>query len=244
MEVCVDNIQSAVNAAAGGASRIELCSALSEGGLTPSLGFFKIVKQVISIPIFVMLRPRRGMDFVYSEEEIKSMMYDALEFRKAGADGFVFGILHENGTVNSPACTEILKIVNPLPTTFHRAFDCVSDPFESLMKIVELGFHRVLTSGQRKTAMEGLETIKRLIGVANDRIIIVPGAGVNENNAYDILSYTGAREIHGSVRRTVTMPFESKTNVAMGATDADNDLLITDAAIVRTIVSIVNQFKK
>lgn len=241
MEVCVDNIQSAINAAAGNASRIELCSALSEGGLTPSLGFFKTVRLLISIPIFVLLRPRRGTDFVYSKEEIDSIAYDALEFKNAGADGFVFGILQRNGTINSVACLKILEIVKPLPTTFHRAFDCVIDPFESLQKIIELGFNRILTSGQGRMALDGLETIKKLISKAEDKIIIVPGAGIDENNAYNILRYTGAKELHGSVRHSVHMPFNGKS-IAVGSADVDNKLLITDVTVVQKIVLIVKQF--
>jgi len=244
MEVCVDNIQSALNAEASGALRIELCSALSEGGLTPSIGLFKTLKDLISIPIFVMLRPRCGMDFVYSKAEVQSMKFDAMEFSKAGADGFVFGILNSDGTVDCQGCSEILKIIKPFgcSVTFHRAFDVLIDPFQSLNQIICLGFDRILTSGQKKSAVEGSEMLRQLIILANDKILIMPGAGVNEKNALDILVATGAKELHGSARRSVRIQFQGGPEGTLSSTDCDNEIFITDKDIVRQIVAIVNQF--
>ncbi len=242
MEVCVDNIQSAINAHAGGAARIELCSSLNDGGLTPSLGFFKTVKQLVTIPIYVMLRPRRGMDFVYSEAEIQSMKYDASEFVNAGAIGFTFGILNEDGTVNTKACEEILEIVRPRHCTFHRAFDCLPRPFDSLNEIIELGFERILTSGQRKSAEEGCKFIEKLVQKADNRIAIVPAAGVNERNVVQIMKETGATQAHGSFRTVVKRNFNLNTVVSMGTMDYNNDLLVTDRHAVEAAVNSVRNY--
>lgn len=241
MEVCVDNIESAINAARGGAARIELCSSLSEGGLTPSLGIFRTIKELITIPIFVMLRPRGAMDFVYSKNEIESMKYDAESFKHAGADGFVFGILTTNGEVDSKTCAEILKITYPLPSTFHRAFDCVLDPLESLKAIIDLGFTRILTSGQRNHAIDGYRLLKKLIDKAENKIIIVPGSGVDENNALDLLQKTGASELHGSLRTQVKRHFNINSEMFGELTDLNYQLLITDTNKVRKIVSILHE---
>ncbi|XP_065225687.1 copper homeostasis protein cutC homolog [Planococcus citri] len=239
MEVCIDNIQSAINAAASGASRIELCTALSEGGLTPSVGFLKIVKQLVHIPIFVMLRPRRG-NFVYTKDELDILKQDAIELKNAGADGVVFGILKEDGTIDEQSCQDILNITRPLPATFHRAFDVLRDPTSSLDVLINLGFSRVLTSGQKPRAEDGLDLIRQLVELSQGRIIIMPGSGVNENNIGRIME-TGVREVHASARSTVRLNFQSDTEVAMGSSD-DNELLVTDVKIVRTIVSVVNKF--
>lgn len=239
MEVCVDNIQSAINAAASGASRIELCTALSEGGLTPSVGFLKMVKQSIHIPVFVILRPRRG-NFVYTKDELEIMKHDAITLKITGADGFVFGILKEDGTINEPACRDILNTTHPLPATFHRAFDVMQDPIGGLEILISLGFSRVLTSGQKPRAEDGLDLIRQLVEMSRGRIIIMPGSGVNEKNI-GLIMETGVREVHASARSVVRLNFQSSTKVAMGSND-DNELFVTDVKIVRAIVSVVNKY--
>ncbi|KAF4532557.1 hypothetical protein B566_EDAN008481 [Ephemera danica] len=175
MEVCVESIESARNAVAGGAIRIELCSALSEGGLTPSVGLFKAMKSVINIPIFVMIRPRSG-HFTYNAEDLAAVKYDAEIFLEAGADGFVFGALTKDGCVDIPACQELLEIVADKPVTFHRAFDWTSNPYDAMEQIITLGFQRILTSGQQDTALNGLSLISDLVEKAENRIIIMPGS--------------------------------------------------------------------
>jgi len=147
MEICVENLSSAVAAAEGGAVRLELCSALIEGGLTPSVGLLTVVKEAVQIPVFCMLRPRPG-NFTYSPDEIKAMQIDVKMLLDAGADGIVFGALTVDGCIDVEAC---LKIINVLPAgtpmTFHRAFDWTHDPGAALEEIIKLGFQRVLTSG-------------------------------------------------------------------------------------------------
>lgn len=199
MEVCVDNLESAINAESGGAMRIELCLALSEGGLTPTVGLLKAVKRKVKIPIFVMIRPRGG-DFVYSNDEVEIMMEDINILKDNGADGFVTGILTSSGKVDVKNCIKLLKLTEGLPVTFHRAFDKVNSPQESLEEIIALGFQRILTSGLQSSASQGIPLIKELIETAKDRIIIMPGAGVKRDNVSQILKETGAKEFHGSAK--------------------------------------------
>uniref|UniRef100_A0A2K6U0A3 Copper homeostasis protein cutC homolog n=1 Tax=Saimiri boliviensis boliviensis TaxID=39432 RepID=A0A2K6U0A3_SAIBB len=162
MEVCVDSVESAVNAERGGADRIELCSGLSEGGTTPSMGVLQVVKQSVQIPVFVMIRPRGG-DFLYSDREIEVMKADIRLAKLYGADGLVFGALTEDGYIDKELCMSLMAICRPLPVTFHRAFDMVHDPMAALETLLTLGFERVLTSGCDSSALEGLPLIKRLI---------------------------------------------------------------------------------
>lgn len=186
MEVCVDNIESVISADKGGAMRIELCSSLVEGGLTPSVGFLRVAKANTQIPIFVMIRPRGG-NFVYSDDEVLIMAEDIQILKQNGADGFVLGLLTETGEVDKVNCELLLSYTGGLPTTFHRAFDEVAYPFKSLEDVISLGFKRILTSGLKATALEGLPVIKELIKAAKQRIIIMPGSGVNKENVLMIL---------------------------------------------------------
>ncbi|XP_067858110.1 copper homeostasis protein cutC homolog isoform X2 [Heptranchias perlo] len=174
MEVCVDSVESAVNAERGGASRIELCSSLMEGGTTPSIGLLQVIKRYVNIPVFAMIRPRGG-DFFYSDSEIEVMKADIKLAKANGVDGTVFGALTEDGRVNAEVCMELIAESRPLPVTFHRAFDMVHDPTVALECLISLGFERVLTSGCDSTALEGLPTIRHLVEQAKRRIIVVPG---------------------------------------------------------------------
>lgn len=201
MEICVDSIESALNAVSGGANRLELCSALSEGGLTPTLGLLKVVKTTTSVPIFVMLRPRVGFDFHFSDLEMKIILEDLKFFKDAGADGFVFGALTTDGDVDIDACMSVIKAAHPLPVTFHRAFDVAfANPIDMAKKIADLGFKRLLTSGRCSQASNGKRLIKSLIEIMKDRLIIMPGAGINVGNLNDILANTLAHEFHGSAK--------------------------------------------
>lgn len=201
-EVCVDNIFSVRNAFNGGADRIELCSALSEGGLTPSVGFLKSARKETrpDFPIFVMIRPRGG-DFVYDSAEVDIMEEDINNFkRNGGADGFVFGLLTRDKRIDVENCSRLLEAAKPLPVTFHRAFDELDRVDEGLDAIIELGFARLLTSGGAATAEEGVEVISRLVERSNGRLIIMPGSGVMPANLRAILTTTGAKEFHGSTK--------------------------------------------
>ncbi|KAE9525456.1 hypothetical protein AGLY_014256 [Aphis glycines] len=169
MEVCVDSMESTINAVNGGAHRLELCSALSEG---PSLG---LLKTIVSIPIFNMLRPRCGYDFQFSDLEIGVILKDCTSFKKAGADGFVFGALTSTGDIDIAACASVILTAQPLPVTFHRA---TQNPIKTAQKIADLGFKRLLTGGRSPVAFDGKCLIKILIETMKDRLIIIPGAGI------------------------------------------------------------------
>lgn len=237
VEVCIDSLASALAAEQGGASRLELCSALSEGGLTPSSGMISITRDLLSIAINVMIRPRTG-DFVYSPSEFEIMLHDIEVAKQLSADGIVAGILLPDGTVDVIRTTALVKAAFPLPVTFHRAFDLASDPYRALEDIIECGCKRLLTSGQRPSAAEGCNIIAELVKKAGDRIIIMPGSGVNEKNAASILSATGAHEIHFSGRKQLSAKpnAENLTKESTGS----HRLYQADASIIKQVVEIVN----
>ncbi|XP_056903357.1 copper homeostasis protein cutC homolog isoform X1 [Takifugu flavidus] len=250
IEVCVDSVESAVNAERGGAGRLELCSSLTEGGLTPSLGLLQVLKQYVKIPVYVMIRPRGG-DFLYSDQEVQVMRKDIELMKKHGADGLVLGALTEDGQVDAELCMELLAAARPLPVTFHRAspllltfvkaFDMARDPVGTLEMLVSLGFQRVLTSGCDTSALEGLPVIKRLIDQAKGRITIMPGGGITERNLQRILEGSGAEEFHCSARSSKDSAMKYRnTSVAMGASLSapEYSLKVADVSKIRTLNAI------
>ncbi|MBL4806039.1 MAG: copper homeostasis protein CutC [Rhodobacteraceae bacterium] len=196
LEVCVDTIDCAILAANSGASRIELCAALSEGGLTPSFGMMAAAAD-LPVPIYVMIRPRAG-GFDYSAAEISSMKHDIIAAKKLGLAGVVFGVLHADGTLDCAVNAELLACAEPMGCTLHRAFDLTPDPEQALMQAIDLGFERVLTSGKCAKAMDGLGLIARLVKIAKDQISIMPGSGITAENVRHIVQKTGVSEVHGS----------------------------------------------
>jgi copper homeostasis protein len=201
LEACVANVESAIAAEGAGADRIELCNVLGTGGITPSYGFIAQVRKKISIPIHVLIRPREG-DFLYSGDEVESMIRDIQACKSLGVQGVVTGMLKENGSVDVRRCRELLEAAAPLSVTFHRAFDLASDAFTSLEELIQLGFHRILTSGQRASAAHGAGFISGLIKQANGRIIVMPGGGIDEKNIAQVRKISGAHEFHLSARTT------------------------------------------
>ncbi len=216
-ELVVYNVESAFKAQEGGADRIELCDNPADGGTTPSGGTVEVVRQNVTLDVYVMIRPRGG-DFVYSSYEFHAMKRDIFQFQKAGVDGFVFGILNPDGTLDKKRCKELIDKAKPLKCTCHRAFDMTRDPFQALEDCIEVGFERILTAGQRPKALEGAELIRQLIEKAGSRIKIMPGSGVNEQTVKEIVSSTGAREIHFSAtsERASPMTFRNEAIAAMG----------------------------
>ena len=216
LEVCVDSVESALAAQAAGADRVELCQALFEGGLTPSAGLIEEVRARVSLKLAVMIRPR-GADFCYSTTEFAVMKRDLLLARKLGADVLVLGLLKPDGTIDRERTCELLELARPLPVTFHRAFDMTRDPREALETLIGLGVDRVLTSGQERSALEGLDLIAELIQLAGDRIVVMPGGGLSERNLPKILRQSGAREFHVSAGSTRESPMTFRNpRVAMG----------------------------
>jgi copper homeostasis protein len=196
IEIAVFNEESARIAQASGADRIELCDNFEYGGITPSQHLFKKLRPEIHIPIFMMIRPRHG-NFEYNPQEFEQMKLDIHSFKGLKADGFVFGIL-DSDTIDKQRNKELVEIASPLPCTFHRAFDEVKDPFEATETIIDCGFSRILTSGQKPSALEGIDLIVELNGRFKNRIQILPGGGVRSENIYFLKEKTGLKEFHSS----------------------------------------------
>ncbi|HVM91438.1 MAG TPA: copper homeostasis protein CutC [Terriglobales bacterium] len=200
LEICVDSLESAQIAARAGAHRLELCADLAQHGLTPSADLIATVRAEVSIPVFVMIRPRPG-NFCYSPAEFAAMQRDIDLAKNARADGVVFGILSEDRTVDQPRNAEVLAQARPLQATFHRAFDVSSDLTQSLETIIHLGFDRVLTSGGAPKVEQAIPVVNRLQRQAAGRIALMIGSGINSTNVRSLIEQTGVREVHSSARR-------------------------------------------
>jgi copper homeostasis protein len=195
-EICIDSVAGAIAAEKAGADRVELCAALFEGGLTPTLGTVRAaLAAVSSIKVNVIVRPRGG-DFIFDEHEAAAMEHDVRLVREAGAHGVVIGALTPEGAVDRPVVERLIAAADGLPVTFHRAFDMAADPFGTQDARVALGVDRVLTSGQDASVLEGAPLIAELVRHAGDRIIVMPGGGVTARNVARVVAATGAREIH------------------------------------------------
>jgi copper homeostasis protein len=195
LEICCGSLDDALEAAAGGADRVELCSSLFLGGLTPSFGALVEAKKRLQIPVVFMVRPRSG-GFCYTEAEMAAMQRDTEMAVGQAADGVVFGILTADGRVDLPRSTRIRQLIGAREAVFHRAFDVTPDPFRAIDELVDLGITRILTSGQRDTVFEGLDLIRRLVDHAGDRIQILPGGGIKPYQVDEVIARTGCRQIH------------------------------------------------
>lgn len=199
IEIATTDFTTTQAAAGGGADRIELCAALTEGGITPSYGTIRKCRELIAIPLFPIIRTRGG-DFLYTDDEFDIMIQDVQRCRELGCDGVVIGLLNRNGEVDLKRTARLIDLAYPLEVTFHRAFDRCRDPFEALEQLIGLGCQRILTSGQQPGAPEGADLIAQLVSAADHRIIIMPGSGVRKENIRDLADRTGAREFHSSLR--------------------------------------------
>ena len=216
LEVCSSGLDAIIAAQYPGVSRLELCSSLETGGLTPALSLMESVCGTVSIPVHVMIRPRSG-DFLYSDAEFSLMKTDIRHARKAGAAGVVFGILKSDGTIDRERCLELKALADPMKITFHRAFDMTVEPFFALEEIIAIGCETLLTSGQHQTAEDGLELIRELVKRAAGRIQIMAGSGVNGSNA-ELLYEAGVRAFHFSARKKSdsAMQFRNEALQSMG----------------------------
>ena len=201
LEICANSYQSAKNAQIAGAKRIELCSELSIGGITPSYGLLKQVVEELDIETFVLIRPRSG-NFFYSEAEFEIIKKDIQICKKLGCHGIVSGVLNKDNTIDIERTQELIELSKPLPFTFHRAFDVVPNPKDALKQLIELGVERILTSGQHPKAINGLETLKELNKQAKNRIIILVGSGVSSENAQTFKD-ASFDEIHASASQVI-----------------------------------------
>jgi len=228
LEIAVDSVVGLDNAVKGGAQRIELCSALDIGGLTPSWGLMALAAKA-PMPVYAMIRPRPGT-FVFDEVEEAVMTADIMAAREVGLAGVVLGASRPDGTLNGVMLARLIGRAKGLGVTLHRAFDLAPDADAALEQAVELGFERILSSGGQPKAMDGAESLKRMVDRAGDRIIIMPGSGIRSGNVLEILARTGAREVHASGREPVAQAPDAKS-VAFGFQTAT--ALETDEAAVR-----------
>ncbi len=196
IEVCAESYEYAVKAEKAGADRIELCKDLHLDGLTPNYESSKRTIETLDIPVFILIRPRGG-DFIYSHEEFELMKRDILKFKKMGCKGIVSGVLNDDNTIDIKKTKELVELSRPLEFTFHRAFDKVNNPLNEIENLIELGIDRVLTSGQKEKAIDGLVLLKQLNSISKNRIKIMPGSGINKSN---IVNFVNFEEIHGSFK--------------------------------------------
>ncbi|MCZ2459944.1 MAG: copper homeostasis protein CutC [Chitinophagales bacterium] len=224
LEVVVFNFRSALKAAEAGADRLELCDNFYEGGTTPSFGMISVLKETLNIPLFPMVRPRGG-DFLYNDEEIKVMHSEIRVFKDLGCEGVVLGCLRPDGTVDADLLARFVEQAWPMEVTFHRAFDRVNDQLQAMKVIIDCGCKRILTSGGKPFANDGLEEISTLIRVADDEIVIIPGGGVNKSNIQKFME-TGAIEFHAPALKMTSsrMKFVNKNmNEALESATIDED---------------------
>ncbi len=217
VEICANSAQSCVEAEAGGARRVELCAAIPEGGTTPSFGMIRMAQQLTAhININVIIRPRGG-DFLYTESEVETMLFDIEMAKQLKVHGVVFGCLTPQGDIDVPLMRRLMEASMPLSVTCHRAFDVCRNPFTAMEQLITLGCDRILTSGQQPDAVRGIPLIKELIKNANGRIIIMPGCGIRDGNIAQIETETGAKEFHLSARSIVYSRMEYRNeSVPMG----------------------------
>ncbi|WP_109125788.1 copper homeostasis protein CutC [Dyella sp. C11] len=199
LEVAANSVASARAAQAGGADRIELCTGLELGGLTPSMAQVGRAREHLDIPLYVLIRPRAG-DFLYSDDELETMQRDIEACLTLGCDGVVFGVLDAEGAVDVARCRPLLDAAGGMGVTFHRAFDMARDAGQALEDVIALGAERVLTSGAAPSVLQGADTIRQLLRQAAGRIVVMSGAGINAANVTQLATATGALEFHASAK--------------------------------------------
>jgi copper homeostasis protein len=225
LEIAVNSLASALAAQDGGADRVELCAALEVGGLTPSHGLIALVRERLSIPIHVLVRPRAG-DFICTDEEHATVLADIAHCVDVGCDGVVIGALNENGDVDMARCREWVAAAGTLDKTFHRAIDVCRNPAQALEDIIALGFNRVLSSGGAANALQGAVRLRALMKQADGRIAIMPGAGINAGNIAEICVAIGAQEFHASAKRALPsrMCFSPANVLGIGGGENRSDM--------------------
>jgi copper homeostasis protein len=241
VEACVDSVESSIAAERGGAGRLELCDALFDGGTTPSAGMIAACRASVSIPVFVIIRPRGG-GFVYSELELDVMRRDIVAARALGADGVVIGALRADGTVDGAQTRVLVETAGDLPVTFHRAFDFAPDLDAALDALIAAGVRRVLSSGGAPTAYEGIPMLASLVRRGGGRVVVMAGGSVRDHNVGDIVTGTGVREVHVRLTRLTrggSAPFRPGVRVRKALPEDEAAWEETDEARVRSFLDTV-----
>ncbi|WP_103072556.1 copper homeostasis protein CutC [Aquimarina sediminis] len=242
LEICCYSTESAIHAEKYGADRVELCDNYLEGGTTPSYATIQHSIEKLMIPVNVIVRPRGG-DFLYTKTEYEIIKKDVLEIKKLNANGIVIGFLKANGEVDIQRTKTIVDIAKPMEVTFHRAIDMCKNPLSALKQLKEIGVTRVLTSGAKKTALEGTDLISELVQQADGKIIIMPGSGVTEKNLKELIQKTKATEFHSSAKTFEKSKMKYyNTNINMGGNNTTNEFkkIIVDTESIKKMVAILN----
>ena len=234
IEICVEGIDGFLAAQRAGADRVELCASLIEGGITPSFGTVRRALEAAHIPVHVIVRPRGG-DFFYSGDEFASMLQDIAELKRLGVAGVVVGCLNRDGTIDEERMSALAREAEGINVTCHRAFDMTRNPFAAMEALIRCGIGRVLSSGQRDTALEGRELLRDLVKAADSRIIILGCGGLEHADIAAIRDFTGLKELHFAALRDIPSPMAYRNpNVGMGGSDLDREyrLTVTDEDLV------------
>lgn len=240
IEVCANSLSSALIAQKTGVHRVELCQNLWCGGTTPSAATIALSRQQLSIDLFVLIRPRSG-DFCYSNMEFEVIKQDILYCKKHRIDGVVIGLLNIDGTIDLERTTHLLELANPMQVTFHRAFDFVQNPLEALEQLIDIGVHRILTSGFQASAWEGRAAIRQLIEAADNRLAILAGGGINPQNVQALIAETGVQEIHLSGKQLIKSPFQ-KAQLSLNQKGIPElDYLESDESTLREMMKMLDK---
>ena len=245
VEICLEDIESAVAAQQGGANRIELCDNLTVGGTTPSIGMISQVRKQLEIELQVIIRPRGG-DFCYSDLEFSVMKEDIEAAKSVGADGIVTGLLNPDGTADVQRTDVLVQVADPIPVTFHRAFDHAKDPFDTLESLVDIGVSRILSSGKAPSAIKGLLLLGQLQETARDRISIMAGGGINNENVQLIINQAQIREIHAGsscTQRQDKKTCNQSADVIIDHQNTNNGYSQVLAKLVNQLVAAVRETK-
>lgn len=223
LEICCYSVESAIAAEKSGADRIELCDNYSEGGTTPSYATIEYSVKELKIPVNVIIRPRGG-DFLYSDLEYETIKQDVLAINNLNVNGIVIGFLTDSGEIDIEKTQEIVDLAKPMEVTFHRAYDMCKDPLKALEQLKKIGVKRILTSGAKNTALEGVILLAKIVNRAENEIIIMPGSGVNKGNLSELIQKTKAMEFHSSAKtfENSKMNYFNK-DISMGGVESVNE---------------------
>lgn len=235
LEICCADIQSVIAANEQGADRIELCSVLGEGGITPSAGFISEAVRLSRIPIKVLIRPREG-NFIYTPEEVDIMTADIRLCRQLGVHGVVIGALRPDGSIDTENCRRLVEAADGLEVSFHRAFDLCADPLKALLQIIDMGCGALLTSGCAHSATEGCDMLTRLLSNSDNRLKIIAAAGITSSNVADIVKRTGVSEVHASAKTRIYDATAAASAATMGQNSDEASRLTASPVEIRNLV--------